>query len=163
FDRAAFITAVNAAIKDLMPKNLDEADKFKNTGNAGAVKSKVGGVVTQSKDAAEKDIKQTTQAPPDASKADPKQVTPMKPETPGAPPGPVGAAGAMPQPKPSRDVSLQHEKCQADNQMQEAGVTDDQLKKSNEPEFNAALDAKQTAAQYSDTAPQDFRAQEQAK
>ena len=161
FDREKFIQAVNAAIKDLMPKNLDDAEKFKNKGSSG-VQNKAGGVLNQSKDTAEKDIKQANQEAPDASKAKPKPVTPMQPEVPGAPPGPVGAAGAMPQPKPPEEISLEHDKCATDSQMQEAGVTEAQLKKGNEPEFDKALETKQTASDHSANAPQEFRTQEKS-
>jgi hypothetical protein len=45
--------------------------------------------------------------------------------------------------------------------MQEADVTEPQLKESNEPEFTGALDAKQTAEKHSQEAPQAFRKEEQ--
>jgi uncharacterized protein YdcH (DUF465 family) len=45
--------------------------------------------------------------------------------------------------------------------MAEAGVTDEQIKKSNEPEFTGALEARDAAKQHSAAAPGEYRAQEQ--
>lgn len=46
FDKAAFIRAVDEAIAAQAPKNLDEADKFGESGKACAVKDQVSGQVT---------------------------------------------------------------------------------------------------------------------
>ena len=69
FDRKAFIAAVQKAIDAAAPKNLEEADDFKGSGKAAQVKDEVGALVKGGKKDAEKDIKQATDAPPDASKA----------------------------------------------------------------------------------------------
>src|SRR5262249_1904896 len=51
FDKAAFIRAVEQAIANKAPKNLDEADKFGDSGKAEAVKGEVQGKVGEGKDA----------------------------------------------------------------------------------------------------------------
>ncbi|MGW5495451.1 hypothetical protein ACWEWC_25605, partial [Streptomyces olivaceoviridis] len=54
FDKAAFIAAVNEAIAAQAPKNLDEADKFADSGKAEKVKGAVDGKVTDGKKASAK-------------------------------------------------------------------------------------------------------------
>ncbi|MGW5498753.1 hypothetical protein ACWEWC_43135, partial [Streptomyces olivaceoviridis] len=54
FDKAAFIAAVDEAIAAQAPKNLDEADKFADSGKAEKVKGAVDGKVTDGKKASAK-------------------------------------------------------------------------------------------------------------
>ncbi len=160
FDRKAFIAAVKKAIDAAAPKNLEEADDFKDSGKAGKVKDEVGGLVKGGKKDSEKDIKQATDAPPDASKATPKQVVPLSPDEPGAATPSVGAASSMPGPRPAEETDLSAGPAEVDQQMVDAEVTDEQLQKSNEPEFTGALDARQEAKEHATTAPMEYRAQE---
>ena len=162
FDKQAFVEAVRQAIAKITPKTEDEAEEFKESGKAGQVKDEVGGIVKQGKEGSAKEIKETTEAAPDTSNAEPKPVTPMKPEDAGAAPGPIGAAKAVPSPKPPAATSLAHAECETDSQMGEAGVTEEQLKKSNEPEFQGALDAKKQADEHAATAPKAVKAEEKA-
>ncbi|MCC6627515.1 MAG: hypothetical protein IT340_08955, partial [Chloroflexi bacterium] len=160
FDKKAFVEAVRKAIEAAAPKNLDEADKYKSSGKAAQVKGQVVGQVKSGKETAEKDIKQTTQAAPEPGGAQPKPVTPLKPAAAGPAPAAVGAATAMPAPKPADEVSLKPEQCATDSQMKEAGVTEQQLAKSNEPQFNDALAAKKQADAHTAAAPPAHRADE---
>ncbi|MDX3656193.1 hypothetical protein PV646_02635 [Streptomyces sp. ID05-26A] len=156
FDKQAFIAAVKTAIEAKSPKTLQEATAPQ--GKADGVGAEVKGMVSQGKDGQAKDVETATDAPPDQSKAVPKPVTPMAPENPGTAP-PIPAAGAVPKPAPPAQTDLSAGKNQV---AQEQGdVTDEQLQHSNEPQFQQALDAKQTAAAHADTAPGQFRAQEQ--
>jgi hypothetical protein len=161
FDKKAFMDAVRKAIDAAAPHNLEEANDFKDSGKAGQIQGQVSGLVGQNKQAAEQGIKGATEAAPDSSAAKPKPVTPMPAEQPGAPPASVGAGSAMPSPKSAEEVSLAKGPAEVNASMQEAEVTEPQLKESNEPEFTGALDAKQTAEKHSQEAPQAFRKEEQ--
>jgi len=160
FDKKAFIAAVKAAIEAKSPKTLKEADNYKESGKAGEVKGEVKGLVTQGKEGQAKDIEAATDAPPDQSKAVPKQVTPMAQEEPGQAAA-IPATGAVPKPAPPEQVNLEAGKHQANQEMAEGEVTEQQLAQSNEPQFQQALTDKQAAAAHADTAPGEFRAQEQ--
>ncbi len=161
FDKAAFMAAVRKAIEAKAPKNLDEADKFASSGNAD-VKGEVTGKVTQGKEGATKDVKAKTEQPPDPSKAKPKDVKAAVEEKPGPrPPDPAGAK-AMPSPAPAEEKNLGAGKCEVDSQMKEADVTEEQLAKSNEPEFTGALKDKKEAEKHADTAPAQVEAKEKA-
>jgi hypothetical protein len=91
----------------------------------------------------------------------PKPVTPLPPKQAGSKPGDVGATGATPKPKDASEVSLQEGSKSLDQEMASANVTEEQLKKSNEPEFQGAVAAKKTAQTDAAKAPQEYRQQEQ--
>ncbi|MFI7543523.1 hypothetical protein [Actinoplanes sp. NPDC049599] len=160
FDKQAFIAAVQAAIEAKSPKTLAEADSYRGSGKAGEVKGDVKGLVTQGKQGQSRDIETATAAPPDESKALPKPVTPMAEEQPGRAVA-IPAAGAVPKPAPAEQVNLAAGKHQADQELADAEVTETQLAQSDEPEFQQALADKKTAAAHADTAPAEFRRQEQ--
>ncbi|MEV7095318.1 hypothetical protein AB0M80_21000 [Amycolatopsis sp. NPDC051045] len=160
FDKAAFIAAVNAAIAKQAPKNLDEADKFAGSGKADQVKTEVLGKVTSGKDASAKDVTDRTKEPPDPSRAVEKPVTPL-PEAP-APPAlaPPDARKATPDKAPPEQTDLRADQCETQGAMAAAGVTDQQLAGSNEPEFTGALAAKQEGEQHTASAPAAVRESE---
>lgn len=160
FDKKAFIAAVKAAIEAKSPKTLQEADEYKKSGKAGEAKGQVKGLVTQGKEGQAKDIVAATGAPPDQSKAVPKPVAPMTQEQPGQAVN-VPAAGAVPKPAPAEQVNLAAGTHQANQEMADAEVSEQQLEQSNEPEFKQGLADKQAAAEHAQAAPAEFRQQEQ--
>ena len=159
FDKKAFIAAVKTAIEAKSPKTLKEADNYKESGKAGEVKGAVKGLVTQGKEGQSQDIEAATEAPPDQSKSVAKPVTPMAQEQPGQAVA-IPAAGAVPKPAPAEQVNLEAGKHQADQEMAEGGVTEQQLEQSNEPEFQQGLADKKSAAAHADKAPGEFRQEE---
>ena len=160
FDKKAFVAAVKKAIDAASPKNLEEAQDFKGSGKAGKAKDEVQGLVKGGKKESEKNIKEKAEAQPDTSKAKPKPVTPMVHDEPGAAPAGVGAAEAMPKPKPGTQTDLSAGPAKVDSAMADADVTDEQLKNSNEPEFTGALKARDAAKDHSDKAPAEYRDKE---
>ncbi|MFI7115917.1 hypothetical protein [Amycolatopsis sp. NPDC049868] len=160
FDKAAFVAAVNAAVAKQAPKNLDEADKFASSGKADQIKSEVMGKVTSGKDASAKDVTDRTKEAPDTSKATEKPVKPL-PETPPPPAlSPPDARKATPDKAPPGQTDLRADQCETHGKMAEAGVTDQQLAQSNEPEFTGALAAKQEGEQHTASAPAAVRESE---
>lgn len=161
FDKRAFIAAVKAAIEAKSPKTLKEADEYKESGKAGEVKGEVQGLVGQGTKGQAKDIETATQAAPDQSTAVEKPVTPMTAEEPGQAPA-IPAEGAAPKPAPAAQLNLAAGKHQADRELADAGVTEQQLARSNEPQFQQALADKRAAAAHADTAPAQYRQAEGA-
>lgn len=153
FDKKAFVDAVNKAIDAQAPKNLDEADKFSRSGKAEKVKAEVDGKVTDGKESSAKDIDTATKAPPDTSAAKDKPVTPLTPDQPPGNPGAPSAADAIPAKQPAAVTDFSEGPAQNDKEMADAEVTEEQLAKGNEPEFNEALSAKKTAETDSEKAP----------
>ncbi|MFD4157079.1 hypothetical protein ACFWR4_30570 [Streptomyces hydrogenans] len=153
FDKAAFVAAVDKAIEAQAPKNLDEADKFSRSGKADKVKDEVDGKVTDGKNTSAKDIETTTKAPPDTSAAKDKPVTPMTPDNAPGNPGAPSAADAIPEKQPPAVTDFSQGPAENDKAMADAEVTEEQLAKGNEPEFDDALKAKKTAETDSAKAP----------
>ncbi|MER7594390.1 phage tail protein [Streptomyces hydrogenans] len=153
FDKAAFVAAVDKAIEAQAPKNLDEADKFSKSGKADKVKDEVDGKVTDGKNTSAKDIETTTKAPPDTSAAKDKPVTPMTPDNAPGNPGAPSAADAIPEKQPPAVTDFSQGPAENDKAMADAEVTEEQLAKGNEPEFDDALKAKKTAETDSAKAP----------
>ncbi|MFD8009283.1 hypothetical protein [Streptomyces sp. NPDC058955] len=153
FDKAAFVAAVDKAIEAQAPKNLDEADKFSKSGKADKVKEEVDGKVGEGKDTSAKDIETTTKAPPDTSAAKDKPVTPLTPDRPPADPGAPSATDAIPEKQPPAVTDFSQGPAENDKAMADAEVTEEQLAKGNEPEFDEALKAKKTAETDSAKAP----------
>ncbi len=154
FSADTFYTAVKAALDKAGPKNFEEAENLdeKATGMKAAVK----GTVTSSKDEATGDVATKANLPPDPSVAVRKPEAPM-PTTEIAEPPPVGASAAMPAPVPSEQLDLREGPAKVDQQMADAGVTEEQLKQSNEPEFNGALSAKKQGEAHTAKAPGEIR------
>ncbi|MFI8320117.1 hypothetical protein [Streptomyces sp. NPDC085529] len=153
FDKAAFVAAVDKAIEAQAPKNLDEADKFAKSGKADKVKEEVDGKVGEGKDTSAKDIETTTKAPPDTSAAKDKPVTPLDPDRPPATPAAPSASDAIPEKQPPAVTDFSQGPAENDKAMADAEVTEEQLAKGNEPEFDEALKAKKTAETDSAKAP----------
>ncbi|MCR8691618.1 hypothetical protein NWP13_03640 [Rhodococcus pyridinivorans] len=160
FDKAAFIAAVKAAVAAKSPKNLDEADKFAQSGKADQVKNEVMGKVTSGKQASAREIKDTTDATPDTSTAKDKPVTPLQPPPSPTTPPPPNPQLLAPKPAPDEQTRLGADSCATAHKMADAGVTEEQLAKSNEPEFTGALAAKKTAEEHDANAPAAVREKE---
>jgi hypothetical protein len=160
FDKAAFIAEVAKAIDAASPKNLDQADKLKDSGKAAEVKQQVSGLVATGKDDSAQQIKSATQAAPDAWAANPKSVAPMLPEEAGQAPAPPAADSAMPAPRGMEQTNLDYGPCSVSGKMADAKVTDQQLTKGHEPQFTQALDSKQKLEQHAASAPGQVQAAE---
>ncbi|MFD3957937.1 MULTISPECIES: phage tail protein [Streptomyces] len=163
FDKKAFVDAVNKAIDAQAPKNLDEADKFAKSGKADQVKAAVDGKVTDGKESSAKDIETATKAPPDTSAAQEKAVTPLTPDRPPANPGAPSATDAVPEKQPAAVTDFSEGPAANDKAMADAEVTEEQLARSNEPEFTEALSAKKTAETDAAKAPAKGQAAENAQ
>ncbi|MGY5068499.1 hypothetical protein [Streptomyces griseus] len=160
FDKAAFIAAVDKAIDAQAPKNLDEADKFSKSGKADQVKAEVDGKVTDGKESSAKDIDTATKAPPDTSAAKDKDVTPLTPDQAPGNPGAPSATDAVPEKQPAAVTDFSEGPAENDKAMADAEVTEEQLAKGNEPEFNEALSAKKTSEADAAKAPAKGKAAE---
>ncbi|WP_232110149.1 hypothetical protein [Streptomyces buecherae] len=163
FNKQAFIDAVNKAIADQAPKNLNEADKFADSGKADQVREQVDGKVTDGKKTSAKDIETTTKAAPDTSKAKTKKVTPMTADKPPGNPGAPSADDAVPDKQPPEVTDFSDGPRQNDKAMADAEVTEEQLAKGNEPQFDEALSEKKKAEEHAKKAGPQGRQAEDAE
>jgi hypothetical protein len=162
FDKAGFIKAVNDAIAQQAPKNLDEADSFGESGKADGVKAQVQGKVGDGRKTSAAAIETATKAPPDTAAAKPKTVTPLQPDQPPGTPATPDPAQAVPDKAPPAATDFSAGPKQVNDQLADAQVSEDQLKRSNEPEFTDALAAKKDGEQHAATAPGVVRGKEAA-
>lgn len=163
FDKAAFIAAVTEAIAAQRPQTNEEATEFASSGKAGEIKNQVSGMVTEGKDKSGKEIADSSKKPPDPGAAVEKPVTPMTPPNPAPDLKPPDGKKAIPDKAPAEQTELGSTKCELNEKMAGAGVTETQLKNSNEPELMGAADAKGKAEEHAATAPAQMRADEQAQ
>ena len=159
FNREAFKAALLKKIADTAPKTLEAADKFKEENNLGSVKSDLTAQVADEKKDAQGPLAEKVQETPDTSGIDPKASTPLPPQE--ATPAPhISAAGAAPKPASNQEISLDAGPKEINQQMSDAQVTEDQLRDSNEPAFQSALDQKKDVEKEAVAAPQAYRVEE---
>jgi hypothetical protein len=165
FDARAFKAELLKQIEAQAPKSMKEADEFKEKDKLGGIKDQAKGKVAEEKEKSRAPVKESSEQAPDTGGIKPKEVTPMKPAQPGAPPPPVGAEAAAPKTKGRAEVEapLKERTADIDKTMAEGNITEEQLAKSNEPEFIAALDAKKEAKAQAKQAPAEYRQFEQAQ
>ncbi|MDZ8085219.1 MAG: DUF4157 domain-containing protein [Nostoc sp. DedQUE12b] len=163
FDAAGFKAKLMERIADVAPKNLEEADNFKNNNKLDSVKGDLSGKVDEEQKASQEPLEEKAKETPDTSGIESKKVTPLSVNDPGAPASDIGAEKAAPKPKGQSEVEapLQEDSKKLDQQMSEANVTEEQLANSNEPEFQGALKAKEEAQTNAAQAPPKYRQQEQ--
>ena len=159
FDKAGFKAQLMQKIQSLAPTTAQEADELKSNNKLGSLKGEMKGKLAQEKEKSTDPVKQKTQEAPSTAGVETRQATPLQPPEPGPPPQQVNAGPAAPKPKTSSEVEkpLQQESQSLDEQMAEAGIEDEQLARSNEPEFISALDAKKEAKKHAQGAPEAFR------
>lgn len=162
FDAAKFKAALMQKISAAAPSTLEEADKFKDGKQLEGVKQDASSQVGNEKKQAAAAIEDKTKEPPKTGGIPDKPVTPLPPQPPATPPGNIGAAQAVPKPKDASEVSMAEGSKSLDQQMASANVTEEQIEKSNEPEFKGALTAKKEAQADAVTAPAEYRQKEQA-
>ncbi|MEV8115383.1 phage tail protein [Streptomyces xiamenensis] len=163
FDKAAFITAVNQAVEAQAPKNLDEADNFSDSGNADRIKDEVDGQVTDGAESSAEDIATTTGEAPDTSTATDKEVTPLSADQPPGNPGAPNASDAVPARQPEEVTDFSEGQRDTEQQMADADVTEEQLARGNEPDFDNALSEKKQGEEETAAAPGQARAAENAE
>ncbi|HEX6181374.1 MAG TPA: DUF4157 domain-containing protein, partial [Chitinophagaceae bacterium] len=160
FDEEKFKAALREKIAALKLNTLEEAEDFKKNNGAGAVKGDMQQQVTDEKGKATSSIENKTKEAPNPSKETGKEVGPKPVAAPGVSPPAVSPVQAAPKPVPAAEISLDKGSKDLDKQMGDAKVTEKQLKKSNEPKFQKALDNKNAAQKDAKEAPVQLRKDE---
>ncbi|HET9918617.1 MAG TPA: hypothetical protein VFQ30_02155, partial [Ktedonobacteraceae bacterium] len=157
----SFLALLRAEIAKIMPKTLGDTENFMQGDQPQTLKSTMTGNVNQQKEDASGEIKAASNQAPDTSKVEGKAVTPLPAEDATPTPPALGAAEAVPEPKPECEVSLQQSKQDTDQQLKDAEVTPGQLQEANDPRFSAVLTARSSVEKQADSAPKEFRSAEQ--
>jgi hypothetical protein len=163
FDKAAFVTAVKAKIDQLTPSDPKEMENIEGSGVFGDVKSAVDEKVQGGKAAAQGNVDDKIAEEPPVAAVPDKPVTALEENNPGAPPAAIAADGAAPKPRSPDEVEtpLLEASSSLDGAMESAGVTEEQLANSNEPQFQEALAAKGEAQEAVASDLPTYRASEQ--
>ncbi|WP_410673366.1 hypothetical protein [Amycolatopsis sp. cmx-4-68] len=161
FDKAAFVKAVQDAVAERAPKNLDEADKFGDSGKAEEVKTAVQGKVSAGKETSARDIADTTAQVPQPA-PDSKAVVPLTPDRVPGKPGTPNPNLAGPDVLPPSATDMSAGPAQVNDQMAAARVTEQQLsfENSREPSFDKAVKDKKAMDDHAAVAPKRLRAGE---
>ena len=162
FNAASFKAQLMERIAAMAPKSTKEADEFKEQHKLDSMKGEMQGKVNQEKASSQSALQDKTKAPPDPSGIEPKPVKELPPADPGTAPASIGAKDAAPKAKTHSEVEkpFQENSKALDKQMADENVTEQQLAKSNEPEFQEALSSKQEAQTQAAKAPQEYRSYE---
>ncbi|MEH2347977.1 MAG: DUF4157 domain-containing protein [Nostoc sp.] len=164
FNAAAFKAALMQKIAAVIPNNEKDAEKFKESNKIDSVKQDMSSQVNQEQEQAAGPIENKIKEAPNTSGIEPKPVTPLQQPKADSSPTNIDAEKAAPKPKPESEVSqpLKANSQELDQQMAEARVTEEQLGKSNEPQFQEAIGAKKEAQVHAVEAPKAYRQDEQA-
>ncbi len=155
-----FLKVLQERIKTIMPKTFADTESIMEGDKPQKLKDAMTGNIQQQKEKVYEGIKATSHESPDPSKVDKKVVIPLPIE--GIPPPlAVGAAEAIPGPKPETEVSLEQSKQDANQRLKDAKLTPGQLQEANDPRFSAVLIAKSDVEKHADSAPKQFRTLEQ--
>ncbi|MCP4359809.1 MAG: DUF4157 domain-containing protein, partial [Chloroflexi bacterium] len=163
FNKAAFKAAIKAKIQSLTPTDPKKMENIDSSGVMDQVEGSVKGQVDSGKEAAQGNVDDKVAETPDKAGVTAKQTNPLKANEAGQPPQEIEAAKAAPKTKGQSEVEqpLKERSQSLDKQMAEADVTEEQLEKGNEPEFNSALEAKTESQENAQTAPQGYRGVEE--
>jgi len=160
FDAKTFKEELLKKIEDVTPKTLEDATEFKENNKIGEVKNVMGDKVSGEKQDTTGPVSKATAQPPQVNDADNKHPLPLPPTPKGPKPAGVGAQDAAPKPRLDNEISLQDQSKSLDDEMKANNVTEEQLAKSNEPSFTAALDQKKGAQKDAVEKPKQYRKDE---
>lgn len=162
-NKGGFLAILRAEIDKVMPKTLDDADKFMEGGESGQIKGAVGKNVSEQKEKASGPTEEATKAAPDTGKVEGKEVTDL-PADPAVVAPRVAGADAMPAPKPQAEVVkvASDASASADQKVKDAELTEPQLKKANDPRFSSVLTTRDKAKETAAAGPAKYKASETA-
>jgi hypothetical protein len=154
----SFLTTLRAEIEKVMPKNVDESDKFMDGGQESSMKGAVGGNVKDQKEAASGDMKKASDKPPNEGGVPVKPVEAVPPDPAATPPSVDGAAG-MPAPKPEAEVSEKQTKADAQTALKENRLEGKRLE-NKDARFEKVKGTKGNVDKTADASPGKYRAGE---
>ncbi|GAB4212059.1 MAG: hypothetical protein OHK0022_47400 [Roseiflexaceae bacterium] len=165
FDEGTFVAAVRKRIDELTPKDPKQMENIEGSGVFDKAKGAVDEKVATGKEQAQGKVGEKTKEAPDTSAVPEKPVTQLPGNPPGAPPAAIDARGAAPKPHGTEQLEqpVQAQNQQIDQELAQANITKEQLKRSNEPQFQATVQAADDAKAHAQQSLPAYRAQEQGQ
>jgi hypothetical protein len=161
--REEFKAKLKKAIADAtpQPKTESEANAVMKQGGAKASETLKADLGTERKAAVgPMEAAAATEAPVSGQPAPP--VTELHVQPPGPAPAGVSPASVVPAPLPAERLDYSADREPTDRAMAQSDVTQDQLKKGNDPAFTSTLDSRAEAEKHEATAEARYRGQERA-
>ncbi len=165
FNEGAFVAAVKKRIDELTPKDPKQMENIEGSGVFDKAKGAVDEKVASGKEQAQGKVAEKAKETPDTAAVAEKPATQLPGNPPGGAPAAPDARGAAPKPHGPEQLEqpVQAQSEQIDQQLAQANITDEQLKKSNEPQFLATVQAKEDAKAHAQQSLPAYRAQEQGQ
>jgi len=163
FDAAGFKAQLMQRLQALTPSTAQGAEQFKSSNKAGGLKAELKGKVESEGKKSKRPLEEKSKQAPNTGAVPLKTVTPLQQLQTGPMPIIPTAKQATPKPKSQNEVEepLQQSSQTLDDKMRQAEITEEQLGRSNEPEFQQALDQKKQAQEQAEEEPQTYREEEQ--
>jgi hypothetical protein len=158
----SFEDTLNEKLESIRPKNMEQTLEFKESGAAGKLKQAVGTQIKAQKDSTVGPLQKATVAPLPVGKYPNPTEKKLGPEPADPTLRSLHAENVLPEPKNEAEVSVDKDKDEADRLMKENDLDEDQLKRANEPQFTAVIEAKQKLDENSAKVVPAYR-QEEAK
>jgi hypothetical protein len=157
-----FEDTLNEKLESIRPKNMEQTLEFKESGAAGKLKQAVGTEIKAQKNTTVGPLEKATVAPLPVGKYPNPKEKKLEPEPADPAMRSLHAENVLPEAKPEEEVSVDKDKDEADRLMKENDLDEDQLKRANEPQFTAVIEAKQKLDENSAKVVPAYR-QEEAK
>lgn len=140
----SFEQVLNEKLEAIKPKNMEQTLEFKESGAASTLREVVNAAMQKQKSSMVQPLDKATKAKlPVSDYANPTNVPKLEPDAPEAAPRSLQAENVLPQPKSDAEISVDKDTDEADRLMKENDLDEEQLKKANEPQFTAVIEAKQ--------------------
>jgi hypothetical protein len=159
--RGEFKAKLKKAIQDAtpQPKSESEANKVMKEGGAQA-SGTLRGQLSAERDAAAGPMKSAAASEVPASSQPAPPVATLQVQPPGPASAPVSAAPVVPAPLPPQRLDYSADHAPTEQVMAQSNVTQEQLKKGNDPAFGPALDAQASATKHEAKAEAVYRGKE---
>jgi hypothetical protein len=163
FDTAAFKEALRKKVLSAMPdgKTGEDVRKALSTETGVEVANEMKGELASSQAKAVGNLPEAAGKPPDPGQFSPPAPPPLAATPPGARPAPPNPGGAAPEKLPNAALDTRADRDDADAQLASQDLSQDQLKRSNEPSFVDTAQTRDSAEQHSATGPPEVRKAEE--
>ena len=158
-NQESFLEIVRRRLREITPSTPSGMDEFRERGGASGLREGLLQTTNQQAEGAQGAIRSATETEPVPGEA---RVPEALPEQAG--PGQVPdlrAQEVLPQAREEAEVSLEENRQDVESRLGEENLTEDRLRRANDPRFTAVQETREAVHEHADTAPQEYREEEQ--
>ena len=159
-NQESFLEIIRRRLREITPSTPSEMDEFRERGGASGLREGLLQTANQQVEGAQGAIRSATETEPAPGEA---RVPEALPEQAG--PGQVPdlrAQEVLPQAREEAEVSLEENRQDVESRLGEENLTEDRLRRANDPRFTAVQETREAVHEHADTAPREYREEEQA-